>query len=109
LVAAAIHDVDHPGFNNGFLIASLSPLALRYNDVSVHCSHLLMFKVLENYHCSKGFEIMGETDCEILESLSPDQYKTVRTCIVNMILATDMINHFEYIAKFKNKINGEGR
>ncbi len=52
---------------------------------------------------------MGETDCEILESLSPDQYKTVRTCIVNMILATDMINHFEYIAKFKNKINGEGR
>lgn len=25
-----------------------------------------------------------------------------------MVLATDMANHFEYIAKFKNKINGAG-
>ena len=35
LIAAAIHDVDHPGFNNSFLISTLHPLALRYNDQSV--------------------------------------------------------------------------
>ncbi|KAJ3339191.1 High affinity cAMP-specific and IBMX-insensitive 3',5'-cyclic phosphodiesterase 8A [Kappamyces sp. JEL0680] len=107
LIAAAIHDVDHPGFNNGFMISSLSPLALRYNDVSV--GRLGSRQVLENYHCAKGFEIMSEPGCEILDSLKPDQYKSIRSSIISMILATDMINHFEYITKFKNKINGDGR
>jgi predicted ATPase len=35
LIAAIIHDVEHPGFNNLFLIATMSPIALRYNDISV--------------------------------------------------------------------------
>ena len=51
---------------------------------------------------------MGEEGCEILDSLSPEQYKTVRTAIISMVLATDMINHFEYITKFKNKLSGDG-
>lgn len=97
-MASAIHDVDHPGFNNSFMISTLSPIALRYNDLSV----------LENFHCAKGFEVMSEEGCEILDTLSPDQYKTVRTAIISMVLATDMINHFEYITKFKNKLNGDG-
>ena len=33
LVAAVIHDVDHPGKTNAFLINSGSKLALLYNDV----------------------------------------------------------------------------
>ena len=32
LVASVGHDVDHPGVNNAFLVATDSPLALRYND-----------------------------------------------------------------------------
>jgi hypothetical protein len=35
LIAAAIHDVAHPGFNNLFLISTVSPIAVRYNDISV--------------------------------------------------------------------------
>lgn len=31
-IAAACHDVDHPGTNNLFQINSLAPLALLYND-----------------------------------------------------------------------------
>jgi hypothetical protein len=31
VLAAAIHDFRHPGLNNGFLVASEHPLALRYN------------------------------------------------------------------------------
>lgn len=35
IVAAAIHDLDHPGVNNSYLINTSSELALRYNDQAV--------------------------------------------------------------------------
>lgn len=43
-LAAAIHDYDHPGLSNSFLVTTRSPLALMYNDLSP----------LENHHVSKG-------------------------------------------------------
>ncbi|KAJ3272347.1 High affinity cAMP-specific 3',5'-cyclic phosphodiesterase 7A [Terramyces sp. JEL0728] len=98
LIAAAIHDVDHPGYNNGFMITTSNPIALRYNDTSV----------LEHYHCAKGFEIMSDISCDVMEGLTPEQSKSIRSSVISMVLATDMINHFEYISKFKNSINGDG-
>ncbi|KAI9091442.1 hypothetical protein DFS34DRAFT_324920 [Phlyctochytrium arcticum] len=32
-IASAIHDVDHPGLNNSFLVQSSHPLAILYNDI----------------------------------------------------------------------------
>jgi hypothetical protein len=43
ILAAIIHDFDHPGLNNAFMINSRSEIAIRYNDVSV----------LENYHIAR--------------------------------------------------------
>ncbi|KAJ3195451.1 High affinity cAMP-specific 3',5'-cyclic phosphodiesterase 7A [Irineochytrium annulatum] len=101
VVAATIHDLDHPGTNNAFMINSSSPLAIRYNDQSV----------LENHHCAKAFEIMMSPDsnCNILSTLSPEKFKQVRSCILSMVLATDMAGHFEFIAKFKNKLSGQSK
>ena len=48
LVAAAIHDVDHPGVNNKFLITVRHGLATLYNDISV----------LENHHLATAFKTM---------------------------------------------------
>jgi hypothetical protein len=31
-MAALAHDVDHPGFSNGFLVNSVDEMALLYND-----------------------------------------------------------------------------
>jgi len=42
LIAAGIHDVDHPGVNNFYLVNTKSPLAVVYNDKSV----------LESYHAA---------------------------------------------------------
>jgi high affinity cAMP-specific and IBMX-insensitive 3',5'-cyclic phosphodiesterase 8 len=47
LLAAAIHDVDHPGKNSAFLCNSNSELAKLYNDITV----------LENHHAALGFKL----------------------------------------------------
>ncbi|KAJ3088123.1 High affinity cAMP-specific 3',5'-cyclic phosphodiesterase 7A, partial [Quaeritorhiza haematococci] len=99
VLAAIIHDLDHPGVNNAFLINTEAPLAVRYNDQSV----------LENYHCAHAFEILTNTDtCNVLSKLPPEKFKQLRASMMSMVLATDMAGHFEYIAKFKNKISGSG-
>lgn len=56
LIAAAAHDVDHPGKSSAFLTNSNNPLAILYNDVTVLESHhaaltfkLTLGKILE-YH-----------------------------------------------------------
>ena len=93
IIAAAIHDYAHPGVNN-FLVSTVNPLALRYNDQAV----------LENFHCSSAFELMQSEDCDILASLEPEKRKHVRELIVSMVLATDMAQHFDWLNKFKNKV-----
>jgi hypothetical protein len=32
VVSSMVHDIDHPGYNNIFLINSRNKLAMRYND-----------------------------------------------------------------------------
>jgi hypothetical protein len=58
MLAALCHDVGHPGVNNAFLIATDSPLALLYNDVSV----------LENHHSAMAFKILAQSECNVLRA-----------------------------------------
>lgn len=46
--AASVHDFQHPGVNNEFLIKIQDPIAIRHNDISV----------LENHHVAAAFELM---------------------------------------------------
>ena len=40
-LAAIVHDFEHVGFNNDFLVNSCDPLALRYNDKAPMENHHL--------------------------------------------------------------------
>lgn len=95
LLAAVIHDLDHPGRTNAYLINTRHQLALLYNDSSV----------LENHHVCLAFQLtLSDSRINIFAQLSPEDYSTVRRAIVDCVLATDMNKHFEYLAKFQQCI-----
>merc|ERR1719510_2880725 len=92
--ASSIHDVDHPGLTNQYLINSSSELALIYNDESV----------LENHHLAVAFKLMQDHECDILASLSKKQRISVRKMVIDMVLATDMSKHMSLLADLKTMV-----
>uniref|UniRef100_A0A673N9D3 Phosphodiesterase n=1 Tax=Sinocyclocheilus rhinocerous TaxID=307959 RepID=A0A673N9D3_9TELE len=94
LFASAIHDVDHPGLSNQFLINTNSELALMYNDASV----------LENHHLAVGFKLLQEENCDIFCNLSKKQRQSLRQMTIDMVLATDMSKHMNFLADLKTMV-----
>ncbi|XP_041861366.1 cAMP-specific 3',5'-cyclic phosphodiesterase 4D-like isoform X3 [Melanotaenia boesemani] len=94
LFASAIHDVDHPGVTNQFLINTSSELALMYNDASV----------LENHHLAVGFKLLQEENCDIFQNLSKKQRDSLRKMVIDMVLATDMSKHMNFLADMKTMV-----
>nr|XP_043885535.1 cAMP-specific 3',5'-cyclic phosphodiesterase 4C isoform X2 [Solea senegalensis] len=94
LFASAIHDVDHPGVSNQFLINTNSELALMYNDSSV----------LENHHLAVGFKLLQEDNCDIFQNLSKKQRQSLRKMAIDMVLATDMSKHMNLLADLKTMV-----
>ncbi|XP_038183497.1 cAMP-specific 3',5'-cyclic phosphodiesterase 4C isoform X2 [Arvicola amphibius] len=94
IFACAIHDVDHPGVSNQFLINTNSELALMYNDMSV----------LENHHLAVGFKLLQSENCDIFRNLSAKQRLSLRRMVIDMVLATDMSKHMSLLAELKTMV-----
>ena len=94
LFAAAIHDVDHPGLTNQYLINSGSELAIMYNDESV----------LENHSLAVAFVILKESPCDIFANLNKKQRQLLRKMSIDMVLATDMSKHMSLLADLKTMV-----
>ncbi|PNF40356.1 cAMP-specific 3',5'-cyclic phosphodiesterase, isoform F [Cryptotermes secundus] len=94
LFAATIHDVDHPGLTNQFLINSSSELALMYNDESV----------LENHHLAVAFKLLQNEGCDIFVNLGKKQRQTLRKMVIDMVLSTDMSKHMSLLADLKTMV-----
>ncbi|XP_026865685.2 high affinity cAMP-specific and IBMX-insensitive 3',5'-cyclic phosphodiesterase 8A [Electrophorus electricus] len=96
LIAATVHDVDHPGRTNSFLCNAGSELAILYNDTAV----------LESHHAALAFQLSTRDDkCNIFKNIERNEYRTLRQAIIDMVLATEMTKHFEHVNKFVNSIN----
>ncbi|XP_039436278.1 cAMP-specific 3',5'-cyclic phosphodiesterase-like isoform X2 [Culex pipiens pallens] len=94
LFAACIHDVDHPGLTNQFLINSSSELAIMYNDESV----------LENHHLAVAFKLLQNEECDILRNVQKKQRQTFRKMVIDMVLSTDMSKHMTLLADLKTMV-----
>ncbi|XP_071281344.1 high affinity cAMP-specific and IBMX-insensitive 3',5'-cyclic phosphodiesterase 8B isoform X2 [Agelaius tricolor] len=96
LIAATIHDVDHPGRTNSFLCNAGSELAVLYNDTAV----------LESHHTALAFQLTTkDSKYNIFKNIDRNRYRTLRQVIIDMVLATEMTKHFEHVNKFVNSIN----
>jgi len=107
LLAAVVHDVNHPGRNNAFQINARTRLALVYNDQSV----------LENHHVSHAFKRMLGLGTELSENglrhndlnpllhASPKLFLSIRTKIIEAVMRTDMSKHFESIDMIQNLVS----
>jgi hypothetical protein len=96
-IAALGHDAGHFRRNNAFCINTGNYLALTYNDRSV----------LENMHAATCFQLMHQADRNILETLSKENSRLFRDQVVDLILATDMASHFEFIGQFRLTSNAD--
>ena len=96
VIGGAIHDVDHPGVNNNFLLQLSHPLSVLYNEVSI----------LENHHSSFGLELARDSETNIFQDLDPIVFSVMRKLIIQSVLATDLAQHFQILNKFKAKLSG---
>lgn len=95
-VAAAMHDYDHPGRTNAFLVATNAPQAVLYNDRSV----------LENHHAASAWNLfLSRPEYNFLSNLDHVEFKRFRFLVIEAILATDLKKHFDFLAEFNSKAN----
>uniref|UniRef100_A0A4W5M3I2 Phosphodiesterase n=1 Tax=Hucho hucho TaxID=62062 RepID=A0A4W5M3I2_9TELE len=98
-VAAAMHDYDHPGRTNAFLVATSAPQAVLYNDRSV----------LENHHAASAWNLfMSRPEYNFLGYLEHAEFKRFRFLVIEAILATDLKKHFDFLAEFNAKVGDDG-
>lgn len=95
LIGGAIHDHEHPGVNNVYLVDTSDELAVRYNDQSV----------LENHHVASSFKLLKNKELDIFQEFDKDDFKTIRKKMIGLVLATDMSKHFSEMGKYKPRIS----
>lgn len=88
LLGAVTHDLDHPGVNQPFLIATSNHLAALYENTSV----------LENHHWRSAVGCLLESGvAEQIHHIRPQ----LEEQISSLILATDITRQQEFLGKFR--------
>ena len=73
LISAAMHDFEHPGVNNVFLVSMNDAIAVNHNDQSV----------LENHHIAAAFRLMTENPKNNWAAkMAREDFKRVRHVII---------------------------
>lgn len=92
LLGAVTHDLDHPGVNQPFLIATSNHLAALYENTSV----------LENHHWRSAVGCLLESGvAEQIQHIRPQ----LEQQISSLILATDITRQQEFLTKFRGYLD----
>ncbi|KAM8832081.1 3',5'-cyclic-AMP phosphodiesterase 7B-like isoform 2-T2 [Spinachia spinachia] len=93
LMAAAAHDVDHPGVNQPFLIKTRHHLASLYQNTSV----------LESHHWRSTVGMLRESG--LLSHLPADVRQDMEQQLGSLILATDISRQNEFLLTFREHLD----
>ncbi|CAF0957449.1 unnamed protein product [Rotaria sordida] len=95
LIACLSHDLDHRGTNNAFQAKVDAPLAKLYTT-----------STLEHHHFDQCIMILQTEGNNILQTLSPDDYKLVIRYVEAAILSTDLALYFRKRGEFQKLVEG---
>lgn len=96
ITGSIIHDYDHPGTDNLYLVKSKESRALLYNDKSV----------LENHHAAQASILAMKEENNIFKNISSAEHSVVRKIIIDLVLATDLSTHGEVVQQFNTTVAG---
>jgi len=90
-IAAAVHDYDHLGVTNDYLVHSKHERAVMYNDRHVN----------EQHHAAQAFALMQRAECNFLDVVLPSSaFSRLRRLTIELVLATDMADHGRIMKSF---------
>eukprot|EP00929_Paragymnodinium_shiwhaense_P040967 TRINITY_DN2130_c0_g2_i1.p1 TRINITY_DN2130_c0_g2~~TRINITY_DN2130_c0_g2_i1.p1 ORF type:complete len:820 (+),score=119.48 TRINITY_DN2130_c0_g2_i1:72-2531(+) len=95
LLAAAVHDYEHRGVNNDFLVKTNDKRAVFYNDQSVN----------ENHHVASAFALLRRPELNFLEVLPEADYRHLRKLVIELVLSTDMAMHNSILKSFTDMLD----
>ncbi|KAK9527770.1 hypothetical protein VZT92_014304 [Zoarces viviparus] len=95
ILAAATHDLDHPGVNQPFLIKTDHYLATLYRNTSV----------LENHHWKSAVGLLRETG--LFSHLPAEDSLNMERELGSLILATDISRQNDYLSRFRRHLDQE--
>ena len=90
-LAAIIHDYEHIGLTNTFLVSSQHEYALTHNDMSP----------MENHSMNAAFHVMGTPDNDFMCNVPLHVRQCLRRDVISLVMSTDMATHFMHISKFR--------
>ncbi|KAG8570740.1 hypothetical protein GDO81_011394 [Engystomops pustulosus] len=93
LIAAATHDLDHPGVNQSFLIKTNHYLATLYKNTSV----------LENHHWRSAVGLLRESG--LFAHMTLEERQHMESQLGSIILATDITRQNEYLSEFRTHLD----
>ncbi|XP_069777472.1 high affinity 3',5'-cyclic-AMP phosphodiesterase 7A isoform X2 [Narcine bancroftii] len=93
LLAAATHDMDHPGVNQPFLIKTNHYLASLYKNTSV----------LENHHWRSAVCVLHES--KLFSHFSVEESYQMEKQLGSLILATDISRQNEFLSQLRTRLD----
>ena len=94
LLAAAVHDVGHPGFTNGFLNNRCDPIAMAHNFISP----------LENQHILLATALLQHPELDCTAKLSMADAQSVMRLLGRLIIFTDNSNHHDLLHRVSSAV-----
>mmetsp|Transcript_29245 Transcript_29245/g.34443 ORF Transcript_29245/g.34443 Transcript_29245/m.34443 type:complete len:1163 (+) Transcript_29245:81-3569(+) len=94
LIAAMVHDYEHPGVNNTFLVKSFSQRSLLYNDKHVN----------EQHHVAAAFSLLRKSEFNFLSHFSQEDFISFRQLIIDLVIGTDMDESNKILNNFKESV-----